>query len=221
MEILMITLIVQEKLIQLHTHSVDGRQLYRAQDLIERSPRPEYDLSNYMRSKRLKELQVVLREFHVVSIEGRNGGTYMTRRGILRLASKICEMFEAAVYEAFEALTTGELDKAFGVAWQTARSYGKQARRFCTDAISEFVEYAIQDGSKNARHYYGLITAAVYKELRISPSRDDMDEAILEELAFMEKLVARGLRRRMDARIHYKTIYRAVIGDVHQQVYGL
>jgi Rha family phage regulatory protein len=51
------------------------------------------------------------------------------------------------------------------LSWQQARLEGKTVRRELTDAVSEFVEYAMTQGSQNARLYFQSITMMTYRAL--------------------------------------------------------
>lgn len=82
----------------------------------------------------------------------------------------------------------------------------KMTRRTETDAIKEFVEYAKEQGSTHADHYYSNCTRLAYKTVGIT------DKAIaagsqLEELSLVEHLIAHTLRTGMAAGRGYKDIY--------------
>ena len=53
-----------------------------------------------------------------------------------------------------------------GADWKTARLQSKEVRRHLTDVIQQLVEYATEQGSKNAKHYYSTITREIYKSLK-------------------------------------------------------
>ncbi|WP_162771622.1 hypothetical protein, partial [Vibrio cholerae] len=68
-------------------------------------------LRNWLKSKELK-----CAKMEPFTIKGRNGGTYLTKRQCLKLASYVSEDFEEAVYEAFEAAASGDGNKAVDIA---------------------------------------------------------------------------------------------------------
>lgn len=110
-----ITLKLESKTITLNTHEVQGQTLYKAQDLL-----IGYGLDTTKASKTVDNFKVSMKnklpEFQVVSKQGKNGGTYLNKRQILKLAGYVSYEFEDAVYEAFEALVNGEVDKALDIA---------------------------------------------------------------------------------------------------------
>ncbi len=107
------------------------------------------------------------------------------------------------------------------IEWKRAREQGKLVRRETTDIIKEFVEYAINQGSKNAKRYYGNITKMQYKALGIiqlgKPKvRDILDIMDIGQLAVAENIVQQGLKRYMEEKVHYKEIYLLCKQDVEE-----
>ncbi len=105
--------------------------------------------------------------------------------------------------------------------WQQARLEGKSARREETDAIKELVDYAFANGSANAKHYYGLVTKAVYKELVIFDavqkiSRDDLSAQQLTALNIAERVIAKAITEAIAFGQHYKTVYHLAVERVRQ-----
>lgn len=107
----MITLKLSDKEITLATHEVEGQQLYKAQDLLKgygfdvlKSQDTVKNWKNSMESKQV--------DFTCYSLKGKNGGTYLTKRQILKLAGYVSYEFEDAVYEAFEHLMSGDTESA-------------------------------------------------------------------------------------------------------------
>ena len=126
--------------------------------------------------------------------------------------------FNSAFYMMEESLLKVESNKNDDE-WPHARLLGKSARLEETDAIKDFIEYATKQGSKNAKHYYSLITKSSYRALGLiaqkSPKlRDEMTGFELAELMLAERLAASKLREYMDAGRQYKDIYKSVAGDL-------
>lgn len=110
-----ITLNLENKTITLNTHEVQGQTLYKAQDLLN-----GYGMDTDKTNKTVYNWNVSMKnknpDFQGVSIKGRNGGTYLTKRQILKLAAYVDYEFEDAVFEAFELLSEGKVDEALDVA---------------------------------------------------------------------------------------------------------
>lgn len=95
--------------------------------------------------------------------------------------------------------------------WIGARNESKQARRYETDQIKLFVEYAKWLGSRNADRYYVLFTKLVDKKLLIeSGQRDNLSQEKLMELRSLETVVKMKIKNLMEQKISYKEIYRDV-----------
>lgn len=96
--------------------------------------------------------------------------------------------------------------------WVTARKQGILVRSAETDAIKDFVEYAIASGSSGAKFYYKHFTSATYKALSLLEhkkprTRDTLDLLELHQLVFAEDLVTRVIIDEMEAKEHYKVIF--------------
>jgi len=105
--------------------------------------------------------------------------------------------------------------------WQQSRLEGKVARREETDAINNLVDYAFANGSANAKHYYGLVTKAVYKELFIFDaiqkiSRDHLSAQQLVSLNIAERVIAKAITEAIAQGRHYKDVYQLVVDKVRQ-----
>lgn len=110
----MITLTLNNTAITLNTHNVEGVELYKAQDLLKGygmdSKQASKAISNWTASMKNK-----LPEFQVVTFQGKQGGTYLTKRNTMKLAGYVDGAFEDAVYEAFELLAEGKVEQAVAV----------------------------------------------------------------------------------------------------------
>lgn len=106
--------------------------------------------------------------------------------------------------------------------WQQARLSGKVARLELTDAVQEFVEYAHQQGSTNARMYYKSITMMEYRALFLISKavgegfRDKLTALQCSYLATAESIAQRALRECMTNGLHYKAIYTLAKERVEQ-----
>ena len=114
---------------------------------------------------------------------------------------------------AFSAMEQALLNQK-NLSWQDQRNQGKLARREVTDMISDFIEYAKHQGSKNAHHYYATITKATYKCLFVIESRygnsfrDLLSTMQLQSLGVAEFIAADAIEEGMKQRLHYKEIYQ-------------
>lgn len=106
-----ITLVLTNKEITLSTHDVEGSQLYKAQDLLKGYgldvQKTKDTINNWKRSLESKGVN-----FTPLNVKGKQGGTYLTKRQILKLAGYVSYEFEDAVYEAFEMLMDGNTEAA-------------------------------------------------------------------------------------------------------------
>jgi phage regulator Rha-like protein len=105
--------------------------------------------------------------------------------------------------------------------WIEARKQGMVARKQETDTIKEFVEYATNQGSKNAKFYYSNLTKATYKALgllqqKIPNIRNMLDVFQINELFTAEDIVSKGINKYMLKEMHYRDIYESVKKDLEQ-----
>lgn len=126
--------------------------------------------------------------------------------------------FNQAFYEMEKALLTSQTNKN-DIEWTSNRLIGITARKEETDAIKYFIEYATNQGSKNAKHYYKHITNCTYKALgmmvqRHPKLRDEMNIYQISELMLAERLAATRIKEYMDIGRHYKDIYNSVKDDL-------
>lgn len=107
--------------------------------------------------------------------------------------------------------------------WSKTREQGKNIRLELTDTIKDFVEYATEQGSKNANRYYSNITKMEYKALglmqeKIPKLREVLDTMELFQLIMAEDLVKRQIKKYMVEKLHYKEIYLLVKTDLERYV---
>ncbi len=114
-----ITLKLESKEITLTTHDVEGSQLYKAQDLLKGYGLSSDEANDKVRNWKVSQESKAV-NFTVLTFKGKYGGTYLTKRQILKLAGYVSYEFEDAVYEAFEMLMDGNgngaIEKALSVA---------------------------------------------------------------------------------------------------------
>ena len=105
---------------------------------------------------------------------------------------------------------------------QRARIEGKNNRRAETDVIARFVQYAISQGSRGAKHYYLQITKVVNCALFFMDDsnkkslRDRLTQHQLESLSMAEKIIERALQEGIAKKLPYKEIYRCAADCVIQ-----
>lgn len=137
----MITLKLSGKTIELNTHIVDGVELYAAKDLL-----IGYGLNGAKVSDTVKnwsrKMKSKLGEFHLVSKEGKNGGTYLTETQVYALCSYTDTAFMMEVMEAFKLLVNGNANAAMDKALSVAVPSGliekeKRLRVIMNDLIKE------------------------------------------------------------------------------------
>jgi Rha family phage regulatory protein len=103
--------------------------------------------------------------------------------------------------------------------WLQVRTQTKQARLAQTDVIKEFVDYATEQGSVNAKFYYKHITNATYRALGLiqhkKPKlRDTLDGLELAHLMVAETLAKKLILKYMKSGEHYKAIFVLVKQDL-------
>ena len=138
-------------------------------------------------------------------------------RGILDVirwsTTEIADQYFDWVYDIIQSIKkngyyiTSEKDKK----WLGIRNESKEARRYETDQIKLFVEYAKEQGSKNADRYYVLFTKLINSKMGIqSGKRDELSQETLMELKSLETLVKMRIRKLIEKETPYKEIYQEV-----------
>jgi len=100
--------------------------------------------------------------------------------------------------------------------WQREREQGKQIRLALVDEIKDFVDYAIEQGSKNAKHYYATITKLQYKALGLIEKNEKIDKRFRNTLDIMdlhnllsaEMIARKALLSGINQKLHYKDIFQ-------------
>ena len=138
-------------------------------------------------------------------------------RGILDVirwsTTEIADQYFDWVYDIIQSIKkngyyiTSEKDKK----WLGIRNESKEARRYETDQIKLFEEYAKEQGSKNADRYYVLFTKLINSKMGIqSGKRDELSQETLMELKSLETLVKMRIRKLIEKETPYKEIYQDV-----------
>lgn len=99
--------------------------------------------------------------------------------------------------------------------WIENRAKGKVARLEETNEIKQFVKYCEKAGSKNADHYYQLLTTMTNKIMfefngSFKNLRDVMTSEQLGATSFHDTIVRRALREGMENEMEYHDIFKMV-----------
>ena len=154
------------------------------------------------------------------SVQGHSKPMYlMTRDGFTFLCmgftgDKAAKWKESYI-KAFNMMEDRLTKQNEALEWKQARLQGKAARKSVTDAIQRFVEYATNQGSKNATRYYSNITKMEYAALDLisqrepvpSNFRDTLDALDLAFLTTAEYIAKAAIEQGMAAGMDYKDIY--------------
>lgn len=138
-----------------------------------------------------------------------------SERGIYEVCrwsnQKVADEFNDWTYETIQSIKkngyyiASEKDSK----WIGIRNESKQVRRYETDQIKLFVEYAKEQGSKSADRYYVLFTRLINSKIGIqSGKRDELSQETLMELKSLETLVKMRIRKLMEKKTPYKEIYQ-------------
>lgn len=117
--------------------------------------------------------------------------------------------------------------------WKEGRDAGKIARNELTGTIKDFIEYAKNQGSKNADWYYKHYSSMTYKALTMTDHethsnihtnsfRDSLEKMELSYLMFAESMAQNWIVIGMQNEMHYKDIFALVKEKVNiyaQSVY--
>ena len=123
--------------------------------------------------------------------------------------------WKEAYIKAFNMMEDRLTKQNEALEWKQARLQGKAARKSVTDAIQRFVDYANNQGSKNALRYYSNITKMEYAALDLisqretvpSNFRDTLDALDLAFLTTAEYIAKAAIEQGMAAGMDYNDIY--------------
>ena len=91
--------------------------------------------------------------------------------------------------------------------WIETRKQGKLTRKSETDVIKELVEYAKNQGSKNAEMFYMTYSKLANKMAGID-KRDNATINQLNNLSLIENIILHCIRAGIEQEKHYKKIYQ-------------
>jgi Rha family phage regulatory protein len=117
-------------------------------------------------------------------------------------------------FDAFEAMERFVWQEQ-NSSWHKARIESKDIRLELTDSIKRLVDLANDSGSKNAHHYYEIITKMIYQEvfsIKKVPThfRDTLDKKALHHLQLVEWKMAEWLSESIDACEDYHEPYNEI-----------
>ena len=100
--------------------------------------------------------------------------------------------------------------------WKQEREQGKQIRIGLTDEIKTFIDYAVSQGSQNAKRYYTTITKMNYKALGLIEANEKIDKNFRNTLDIMdlhnllssEQVARKALMEGVEQKLHYKDIFQ-------------
>ncbi|HDI3264209.1 TPA: hypothetical protein PMC50_002833 [Vibrio cholerae] len=179
-----ITLTLNDKTLTIVTREIEGKELYKAQDLLrgyyKNGTQAEKQLWSWKRSIINKTPQnevfsktpqngtfnkdELLEKMGVFGFKGRNGGTYLTRDNLFKLAGFISYEFECAVYKAFGLLVDGKKEEALTIA-QTVASFHRENARVAYKELSSKIVHSVDEGAYSFSKYGNLISFRNFNNL--------------------------------------------------------
>lgn len=152
--------------------------------------------------------------FHSSNYVADNGQTYkkyfMNRDGfsllVMGFTGKDALDWKLKYIKAFNLMEKFILEKQ-SKAWIETRYQGKLTRKAETDTIKQLVDYAEQQGSKNANKLYVVYSKLANKTAGIE-SRDGASITQLNNLTLIENIILRVIGNGILADKHYKDIYQ-------------
>jgi phage regulator Rha-like protein len=164
---------------------------------------------------------------------GRSYSMYeMNEQAYMKLAMHLkgydkAEQVQDSIIEAFYLMKRALLNHQ-NATWLNARESGKEIRAIETCTIKEFVDYATDQGSKNAKFYYSNVTKMTNKALelliQVKDGKPLRELATIMELGFIQVVENRAqqvLNYGMDNKLPYKFIYQEAKKQVNELVDSL
>ena len=163
------------------------------------------------------EREVRGRQFKTYSIS-RDGYMFL----VMNISTKKAHSKKLQFIDAFNEMENAlikQFENSKDNEWLKVRTQSKQMRLQQTDVIKEFVEYAINHGSKSAHLYYKHYTNATYKALHLIQHKkpklkDTLDMLELSQLMVAENVAKKSIKKHMDAGEYYKTVFVLVKQDL-------
>jgi len=133
----------------------------------------------------------------------------------MRFKGEIAFYWQCKFIDAFFDLEEALLRQS-NLKWQREREQGKEIHLILTDEIKIFIDYAILNGSQNAKHYYSTITKMQYKALGLIEKNEKIDKEFrntldvmdLHNLLSSEVIARKALMDGIDKKLHYKDIFQ-------------
>lgn len=171
--------------------------------------------------KRLDEMSIEVKECQFVTPyqnKDKNAHTYMyTAKGIFEICRHSNQSVADDFYDYVYSVVIEIMQNNFYIVsekdeiWLGIRQETKQVRKNETDMIKKFVDYAISQGSQNAKRYYTNLTNLANKRCGIETGkRDEADQKTLLRLKSLETLIDMRLETLMNNNIPYKDAFADV-----------
>ena len=167
-------------------------------------------------SEQFTEHNFVLSEY-VDSTGRKNPMHHITKDGFVFLAmgftGKKAALLKESYIREFNRMQR-LLSRQQNLMWRESREQSKEARKAETDAIQQFIDYAIAQGSQSAKTYYMNFTKMTHRALFImaevspTPFREILNTMQLSFLTSAEYLVRNTLYEGMGQGLYYKDIYQ-------------
>lgn len=178
--------------------------------------------------KRIDEMSIEVKGCQFVTPyqnKDKNAHTYMyTAKGIFEICRHSNQSVADDFYDYVYGVVVEIMQNGYYIAsgkddiWLGIRKETKQVRKQETDMIQKFVDYAISQGSQNAKRYYTHLTNLANKRCGIeSGERDKADQKTLLRLKSLETLIDMRLETLMDNNIPYKEVF----ADVRDLIEGI
>lgn len=136
----------------------------------------------------------------------------MTRAGFTLIAmgftGKTATVWKIKYIDAFDKMESALIQRQ-NLEWQQSRTEAKAVRRNLADTIQCFIQYAINQGSKNAQRYYANLSKMTRTAIGEGQARDMLDSKRLSFLTTAEYLIQQIIEEGMAAGLHYKDIYQS------------
>ena len=172
--------------------------------------------------KQRKIFQTSTFQLQIFTTKGRSGEFYYLNENqtlfiiTLMKNSELVLDFKESLFNAFVSYREIAHQKYIrnqDLEYQVKRLESKLIRKECTDTIKEFIEYAIQQGSKSASTYYVNLSKMELKGLFLIEQcypnmRDVMTVKQLNLIEMADEAVRLALEEGMMNQLHYKEIYK-------------
>ena len=175
-------------------------------------------------------------KFIETTFKNKMGRTYkmyeLNEQAYLKLTMQLsgyekAEIVQDQMIEAFSIMKQTILNHQ-NSSWISKRETIKEIRKLETDTIKDFIDYAINQGSKSANMYYQNITKMTNKALELLIQTKDgkplRDLATISQLGFISVVDDRAtlaIQDGMDRKLPYKEIYKYAKDEVEKLVDAL